>query len=274
LTFFLIGVLSLIQLETIQFNTLSERPNAMSDAIATPEKITQAFFSLREQNKKVTITTIKDFIGGGSAATIQPILKKLRAEHPIEPPDMSDADKHILAALAESKRQSTENATKVLEEKLEELTNDNDELARRVETLEAGRVTQGNEIAALKDEKTALATKLDILEKALGAAEENISTLQKELESARLDLAKQGIWKEEYEKSREEASALKKDSAQMEVYRVLSEKFQAEAKEALEKASRLEGRLDEIIAHQDGPTAAVKAKPAAAKAKPEPSKES
>jgi DNA repair exonuclease SbcCD ATPase subunit len=195
----------------------------------TYEIVTSAVETLTKENRTPTLRAIREAIGYGSLSTIQPLLKEVLASIPSTPPETEEKLRPLLSVATEAIKLSVNRATETLKSENARLQKDLDDTTLELKTFEASREEDLTTIKDLKKEIIQLQANLENYEKTLATSKEETTRAKQEADELRKELVKLQFRHEDWLEAKKEII-----------------KAKMEAKEAGEKAARLEGRLQEL----------------------------
>jgi chromosome segregation ATPase len=185
----------------------------------TLESVTAALDSLKAQNRKPSLRSIRETIGGGSLSTIHAYLKKIQADTPSVPFDTLEKLRPLMATAAELVKTVAEESSSDLRAEIVRLSADLDEVTKSLAATETSYQVLQDAYDKIYENHSCLMASLEQTKEALGSTSER-------LEDALQELAISKLRGEDYQIAREEA------------------------KEAQERAARLEGLLEGLEANR------------------------
>ncbi|MDR3205369.1 MAG: DNA-binding protein [Deltaproteobacteria bacterium] len=188
-------------------------------ATVTLDIVAQACQSLKSEGVAVTVRAVREKLGRGSFATIQPLIKRLLNQQAQATPPLDDKIKPIVSAAAEMARLAAKEAREGLENEIEKLTKNLSQADALIKNLEEEKSLCELRLAQTIRELDGLKIKLETLLSELEATKAHASLRAKENEELRGELLKLKVREEDFHAARKEAN------------------------EALERAARLEGRI-------------------------------
>jgi hypothetical protein len=206
-------------LSEVQFSEASTKPSRPRDVFeatrpaVTLESVTAAMDSLKAQNRKPSLRTIRETIGSGSLSTIHAILEKIKANSPCVPLDTQERLRPLMVAAAELVKTVAEETSSDLRAEIVRLNADVDEVSKSLAAIETS-------YRDLQDAYDKISENCCYLTAALKQTREALDSTGARLEDAQKELAISKLRGEDYQIAREEA------------------------KEAQERAARLEGLLE------------------------------
>jgi chromosome segregation ATPase len=194
--------------------------------IVTTDSVRRAVLDIKANGGRPTLRGIKDFLGGGSLATIHVKYKEIENEIPDIPIDIKSKLNPVMAVSAELIQSTMRDASVAHMDQIEQLGKDCDALSESLSASEAAR-------REAVDEGEALRASLIEREAVIRISGESIAELKGSLDRINAELAMRIIREGDYQAAK------------------------AEAAEARDRAAKLEGRLEEmersIARHEGGP---------------------
>jgi ABC-type transporter Mla subunit MlaD len=209
---------SLSEVQSSEASAKPPRPQDVLDAThpaVTLESVTAALDSLKAQNRKPSLRTIRETIGSGSLSTIHAILKRIQADSPSVPLDTQEKLRPLMVVAAELVKTVAEETSSDLRAEIVRINADLDEVSKSLAAIEANYQDLNVAYDKVSDNCSYLVASLKQAREALGATAAKLEDEQKELAISKLRA-------EDYQIAREEA------------------------KEAQERAAKLEGLLEAL----------------------------
>lgn len=178
-------------------------------------KVVTAWHALKAQGQDPTVRGVQAEVGDYSVSTIQKYLGRIKAKEVPTTPGPEDVFKPLLKAASDVVRSELSKETETISGQLESLKIDHEKLSRDLEKV---RAEKDEAMSRLADQERLAAT----LTFEVKVGVERLAAASSEIEKLRTELAMGKMWREDCQK------AVK------------------EAKEARNKAAKLEGRLDGI----------------------------
>lgn len=184
----------------------------------TKESVAEAVEKIRGQGKTPSVRAVRDALGGGSFAKIQPLVKAVLEENPEVPQVVPERLKAFIKAASEYTTPIDEETNKKIADEIKRLKDDSDQSARELRDAEAL-------VEALKKEKEELQKRLDSSQASERVLEERAWAAEKAREDAKEELLKISFDQKEYEalKERQETLEVRTAEFQENVLKALAE---------------------------------------------------
>jgi chromosome segregation ATPase len=186
--------------------------NIMS--VVNIESVTDAFETLQAEGRRPTTRAIQERLRGGSLSTIHAFLKQLKAQAMEIPAELENTLTPLIDAGKQIIKATLTNADSANREKVKDLEEEVESFSRDLLKSENEKMESLEKITELEAQLNMLTSELTLVKESREAEKRSFYEIQEELAQLRLK-------KEDYKLAREEISS------------------------AIERAARLEGRLEE-----------------------------